>query len=120
MIIIVDDDKNILQSIEDTFDLIGFNIKILKYTDPLKALEKIENNTNKIVLLITDIRMPKMSGIELYNKVRTINNTLPIILMSGFPMAELIDDDNVYFMYKPFTHDTIDKILKKILKNTSF
>lgn len=77
-ILVCDDDKEIAEAIEIYLSKEGY--KIFKAYNGKDALNIIENN--EIHLIILDIMMPKMNGIEVANKVRE-NNSIPIIMLSA-------------------------------------
>ena len=78
-ILVCDDDKEIVKAIEIYLSKEGYNI--LKAYDGEEALE-ILNNNDDIQLIILDIMMPKMDGIEVANRVRQ-NKSIPIIMLSA-------------------------------------
>lgn len=77
-ILVCDDDKEIAEAIEIYLNKEGY--KIFKAYNGKDALKILENN--EIHLIILDIMMPKMNGIEVANKVRE-SNALPIIMLSA-------------------------------------
>lgn len=77
-ILVCDDDKEIAEAIEIYLSKEGY--KIFKAYNGKDALNIIENN--EIHLIILDIMMPKMNGIEVANRVRE-NNSIPIIMLSA-------------------------------------
>ena len=78
-ILVCDDDKEIVKAIEIYLSKEGYNI--LKAYDGEEALE-ILNNNDDIQLIILDIMMPKMDGIEVANRIRQ-NKSIPIIMLSA-------------------------------------
>ena len=78
-ILVCDDDKEIVKAIEIYLSKEGYNI--LKAYDGEEALE-ILNNNDDIQLIILDIMMPKMDGIEVANKIRK-DKSIPIIMLSA-------------------------------------
>ena len=78
-ILVCDDDKEIVKAIEIYLSKEGYNI--LKAYDGEEALEILRNNDD-IQLIILDIMMPKMDGIEVANKIRE-NKSIPIIMLSA-------------------------------------
>ncbi len=56
----------------------------ISFTDPRQAFEYFKDNPNKIQLVITDLRMPGISGLELAKKVRGLNDSVKIFLMTAF------------------------------------
>jgi CheY-like chemotaxis protein len=57
-----------------------------------------------VALLLTDVRMPGMSGLELAMHVRSLEPRLPVLLMSG---AALPDRQGFDLLPKPFTHEDL-------------
>ena len=78
-ILVCDDDKEIVKAIEIYLSKEGYNI--LKAYDGEEALEILKNNDD-IQLIIVDIMMPKMDGIEVANKIRE-DKSIPIIMLSA-------------------------------------
>lgn len=83
-VLICDDDQD-LCAIADTY-LRQFNVSSEFAYNGKLALEKIESRHFDI--LITDLKMPVMSGVRLVEEVRRMNSTLPILVISGFPSLE--------------------------------
>ena len=77
-ILVVDDDKEIVNAIEIYLSKEGYNI--LKAYNGEEAIHVIQNN--EIHLVILDIMMPKMNGIELAKKIRE-NLSIPILMLSA-------------------------------------
>ncbi len=100
-ILVCDDDKDILEAISIYLRNEGYNV--LQAKDGVEALEKVNNNT--IHLIIMDIMMPKMDGIEATLKIREKEN-IPVIMLS----AKSEDTDKIMgltmgaddYMTKPF------------------
>jgi CheY-like chemotaxis protein len=88
-ILLVDDDKDTLRIIQKYFESKGAHVNA--YSEPLLALQDfIKNNNsngnnrnNYYDLVISDIRMPEMNGIELASNIRKMNKDIPIILMTA-------------------------------------
>ena len=79
-ILIVDDSKSILRTLGDYFEAAGYAADTT--TNPLKAMELVEEQNYHIV--ITDISMPEMSGLDLLKKIKTYNGFIHVIVMTGF------------------------------------
>jgi DNA-binding NtrC family response regulator len=67
-------------------------ITIFTFTDPVLALEHITINNEKYVLVISDLRMPGIDGIELIKKLKNMNPFLRTILMTAFESNELFQE----------------------------
>lgn len=83
-VLCVEDEPNIrMNMIEILNEYFG---NVISAKDGKEALEKFGNN--KIDLLITDIKMPKIDGFELIEKVRAANSDIPILIMSAYTESE--------------------------------
>jgi two-component system response regulator ChvI len=77
-IALVDDDRNILASVSMTLEAEGFAVKT--YTDGAEALRAL--STNPVDLAVLDIKMPRMDGMELLEKLRRTSD-LPVIFLTS-------------------------------------
>jgi two-component system, NtrC family, nitrogen regulation response regulator NtrX len=84
-ILIVDDEKIIRQTLKDILEYEGYQID--EAENGLEALEKIKNNSFDVMLC--DIKMPKMDGLEVLEEAMGINPDLPIIMISGHGTIEI-------------------------------
>lgn len=81
LIYIVDDEKDMLELLQMTFEE-ETNLKVETFNDPELALEAFKNKNPDLVL--TDLSMPEMSGVELIRELAAINQLVPVIILSGF------------------------------------
>ena len=117
-IILIDDDQNILTSLEMVLKSAGFAIEA--FTDGLQAIDYIRDNGAEIVLL--DIKMPRIDGLEVFTRVRKFSN-IPIVFLTSkdSEMDELIGlrigaDD---YIRKPFSHKLLVERIKSILRRST-
>ena len=117
-IILIDDDQNILTSLEMVLKSAGFAIEA--FTDGLEAIDYIRDKGAQIVLL--DIKMPRIDGLEVFTRVRKFSN-IPIIFLTSkdSEMDELIGlrigaDD---YIRKPFSHKLVVERIKSILRRST-
>jgi len=111
--IIVDDEQFIINIIKEALELSGYTV--YSATNGKKALEIIKSE--RIDILITDVRMPEISGLELIEMVKEINNEMEVIIITGYADHEMIiralkigvSD----FIEKPFKIHTITEAVKK-------
>jgi DNA-binding NtrC family response regulator len=85
-LLIVDDDPDIAQVLKQGFLKNGFLISA--FTSPEEALENFQSNPEDYCLMLSDIRMPGMSGIKLARKVKEINPKVKVILMTSFEIKD--------------------------------
>ena len=116
-ILLIDDDPDVLNLFSDFLKREGF--KTASYLDPLAALREIRESPQRYSLVITDIRMPGISGLEMIEKVCQINQEIKVILMSAFDL----DGDNLKginyedFIKKPVHLRSLAETIEKILNS---
>ncbi len=77
---------------------------VLDAPGPLRALELAREHSGRIRLLVSDIRMPRMTGVELAAQFHQVVPTAGIVLMSGFHDHRELQHP---FLAKPFTSDEL-------------
>ena len=86
-IMLVDDEPDICLVFKKSLELAGY--EVFAFTKPLLALVHFKSNLDRYGLIVSDVRMPAMSGIELATQIRKIDTSIPIMLMSAFELATL-------------------------------
>jgi len=89
----VDDELDIAALFYDALHTIK-EIQVFKFTDPIMALEHIKINAKDYVLVISDLRMPVINGIQLLKTVKDLNPLVRTTLTTAFQM-----DDNLFQEY---------------------
>jgi len=89
---------------------------VLAANDGQEALEICEAFKDPIHLLLTDVRMPRMDGMELKRRVRALRPDVRVIVMSG-ETAQIIAAENTpdAFLRKPFVPPTLLKCVQRVL-----
>lgn len=117
-ILIADDDVGILGLCAEFLTHSGYKVN----TAENGALAWEELHSARYDLLITDNKMPQMTGIELIRKLRLEGNSLPTILASGSLTAETIGTDGslrpISFLPKPFNLEELVEVVRGILPST--
>jgi len=119
-ILIVDDESDVGLSLKIVLEKYGFAVDC--FTDPEAALNGFNNDSYDLVIL--DIKMPKMNGFELYDKLKSSDSTIKALFLTA--LKELYDYDDFkrkvfpklgerHFIQKPVSNirllDQIDSIL---------
>jgi two-component system response regulator AtoC len=116
-ILAVDDDSDIVTMVEQALQIHGF--KVSAFTDPAMALEQFKVNCKDYTMILSDIRMPGMSGYELIRKAKEIHKQVKIVLMSAFEINDkefqnVLPDIKVYaFLQKPFNMQQLNEVIEK-------
>ncbi len=115
-IYLVDDDKDLLRATKQTLELAGFSVSA--FSAASDALAVLDADFSGIV--VSDIRMPQIDGLELFNRVRHQDADLPVILMTGhgdIPMAVKAIQDGAYdFITKPFPADRLVQSVRRAVE----
>ena len=93
LVAIVDDEADITKLFRYALGVVS-GITIFTFTDPIIALEHIMINKTKYVLIISDLRMPGLNGMELIKKVKNMNRLVRTVLMTAFDF-----DDELFQQY---------------------
>ena len=115
-LLIVDDEINIRKFIKMSYASKGYDVYTAGSAE--EALKVMENHP--ITILITDMRLPKMSGLELITKVREFSDSPYMIMMTAFGDVDLAVDvmkAGAYdFITKPFKIKELEKITDRIFR----
>ena len=107
-ILVVDDEQNMLNTLG--FILQAANYKVTTAKDGQEALQKtfdmLENHNNQIDLLITDLRLPRLTGLQLIDELNRLKMKMPIFVITGYGdkglVIDLIRAGCVDYLEKPF------------------
>lgn len=116
-ILIADDEENVVTTLADILELRGYEVKTA--CSGLEALNKVKKNAFHCV--ITDIKMPKMDGIELCRAIKKIKPKLPVVLISGYVTNKLMKEaqkaEPAIILRKPFNPMLLLKFLADLCKS---
>jgi PAS domain S-box-containing protein len=105
-VLFIDDEAAAVQMVSIMMTKLGFNIRAEK--SPVEALNLFRENPDQFDLVITDLTMPEMTGIQLAGELHKIAPSIPVILMTGY--GKIIDHDT------PLSYYGINRLLKKPVK----
>ncbi|MBN1625615.1 MAG: sigma-54-dependent Fis family transcriptional regulator [Deltaproteobacteria bacterium] len=113
--LIVDDEKNYLIVLEELLGSEGY--EVITVDNSVDALEQIDNPD--LDLVITDMKMPGISGMELLEEIKKKNFELPVIVMTAYGTIEMAVEamkKNAYdYITKPFRNEELKLTIKKAL-----
>ena len=104
------------------FGAAGYGYQVRTCEDSREALSLLEQNPEQIHLVITDLQMPCLDGIELAAELRKINAALPVVLTSA-AMVEMTDEKLQslgirYFLTKPWERERLLSVLRQVLESS--
>jgi DNA-binding NtrC family response regulator len=103
-LLIVDDDPEIVQVLK--LGLLKNGFLVDGFTNPEEALQSFKSNANNFRVVVSDVRMPELSGIQLARKLKEVNPGVKVVLMTAFEIR-----DNEFS--KVFPSTSIDGFVQK-------
>ena len=116
-ILFVEDDEDQLATIPRVLEMLGYKVSPASSAD--QARQMLLSGSRNFDLLLTDIDLPRISGLELARQAYAIDPLLPIILVSGQkPPSDLVEScRNVRkFVLKPYDRHTISLAIREALE----
>ena len=107
LVAIVDDDESIRDTTKDLLESADFSAAVFASAGDLLKSRRLR----EVSCLITDMRMPNMTGLELHQHLVASNRGIPTILMTAYPderaQAQAIKANVVCYLIKPFAADEL-------------
>ena len=115
-VLIIDDEKDLLRNISRI--LKKWDYEVIQSEDPVNLLDLLKEEKPDIV--ITDLRMPEIDGLEILEIVINWNNEVPVIILTGFGSVSTAVDamkEGAYdFLTKPFELDSLSIVLNRAME----
>lgn len=115
-ILVVDDELLIRDLLYDFFTDQGWDIAVAENSH--KAIAILEDN--QVDLVLTDIKMPEMDGMELTQYIKERHPELPVVIMTGYPSVDTavsaLRIKVADYIIKPFNINQLYKIIEKEIK----
>jgi CheY-like chemotaxis protein len=121
LILVVDDEHIVRETVRLMLDDLGYDVIIAN--DGEDGVRVYNENSQKIALVLMDMVMPNLNGVEAFYKIIAINPAAKIIIASGFTtfdeniMEQLYQNGLKLFIKKPYLQYELGRVLTGILKN---
>lgn len=115
LVMLVDDDINVLDIEAEMLEDLGYDI--VKFSNPLEALNYYKNYSKEIVFSVVDLRMPELSGKELFDEMLQINTDAVVIFITGYAQQSDYEElmiRGLTIIEKPFTYDELSEKIAEI------
>ena len=116
-ILLVEDDLSILKLAQKILERLNYTVLIAG--TPKEGIKLAQDHTGEIYLLVTDVIMPEMNGLELSKQLKQFYPDLKCIFMSGYTANAIahhgVLDEGVHFVQKPFAKKDLASIVRKVL-----
>ena len=115
-ILIIDDEREMVEELTEILEREGYAIEVA--FDGEEAIERFRDPGQDIGLVLLDVKMPKMSGVEVYRKIRKIDAHVPVIIVTGSfekKHADQILKEGAHMVVsKPFEVEKLLRLIKKL------
>lgn len=115
-ILFVDDEESILEIAVEFFQQKGYHVTTA--SNGIEALEALKKQ--RVDCCFTDINMPAMDGLELAEHIRKMDNTIPVIVMTGYPSLDntirTLKNGVVDFLIKPVNLNQMEVCVRRVLR----
>ncbi len=113
LIVLVDDDRAIARGGERQLRTLGYEPWV--FDNPLRACETLERTIRQPALLVTDLVMPGMSGIELHKRLTARFPSLRTLYVSGYPAELLPEGRGQVLLSKPYTLNQLAAAIERLM-----
>jgi DNA-binding NtrC family response regulator len=115
-VLVIDDDRDVLEYLQDFLNGEGFEVTTL--TDPSLAVDRIRDEVFHLVIL--DLMMPKISGLDLLAQIRAVDDDIAVVILTGYPSLETasasIQHEVSAYLEKPFTTAEFRVVIERIAR----
>lgn len=119
--LVVDDEESVRSTLALMMRSLGFEVVLAE--DGRKAVEAFRENPDAFAIVLMDLTMPHMGGMEAHARIRQIREDACVVLMSGFneeeAVSQLAGSKPTCFVQKPCDGPTLRRVLQAALKRVS-
>ncbi len=121
-VLVADDDRDFLDAMSALLALLGAS-EVTTARNGLDALESLAEEPGAYDLVITDVRMPPPSGVQLVAMARTAGCDTPFVVVTGYPDSRVTDTldqlDGVTLLLKPIEASELLAVVSRLLHDSS-
>jgi len=115
-VLVVDDERHILDVLRDA--LTHFGYRVTSAASGAEALTAIRSELFDAA--ITDIRMPDMSGLDLLREIKKHDDSIEVIVMTGYPTiisaVEALKEGAYDYLSKPLIFDELEQVMRRVIE----
>ena len=117
LILLVEDEPSVRAIVTKMLTVHGY--AVVAANDPIDALELLAQETFTPDLIVSDLMMPKLSGVELAERVESLRPGIRFLFISGYSGHRMLEDsrllDEVQLVQKPFTAGELTQAVRRAL-----
>lgn len=120
-VLLVEDNHSTREALRTLLE--DYNYQVLTASNGLEALQIFEQHSDQIALVISDIVMPHMGGMELFQNLQKRKPDITILFITGHPVNEddqrILEIGRVHWLQKPFTVSALSEKVRSLVQNPS-
>ena len=113
----MEDEEAVRQLARRTLQSQGYNV--LEAGDGVAALKLCQRHLPSIDIVVTDVVMPHLSGVDLVQRLKAVRPHLKVLYMSGYTDSTVVrhgmEETEVNYLQKPFTPDVLRRKVRELL-----
>ncbi len=126
-VLIVDDEKHVLVVLERMFDMFakqgGLKLELTKVSDSADALHFLLKRGKKNDVIFSDVRMPKLTGVDIYNSIKGVKPELleRFVFVTAYSndLHQELPGEDLHMLHKPFNYNQFSEKLNGLLSTES-
>jgi len=120
LILLADDEQDLRETTAEVLDVLGY--RVLQATDGLEAMALYKAHQDEIAILLLDVVMPNMGGVQLAEDIRALKSNVPIIFMTGYDKEHVLGTNtqitNSQVLTKPVQFSALNHSIQLFLDKT--
>jgi len=116
-VLLVDDNTSLCKTMSFILERKGYDVSIV--IDGEAAIDRVREQLYDVIIM--DIKMPKMDGVETFKKMKKVRPDIPVLMMTGYAVPDLVDEalkEGAWaVMYKPFDMEVVLKQIEEIVSS---
>lgn len=111
LVVVVDDDEAVLESVRNGLIVLGHRVIAMRSAD--EVLRLLADPAVQVDLVLSDVRMPGLSGLELQRRIAQLEDPPPVVMMSGYvgmEADEVAPENLAGWLPKPFAFDDLARV----------
>jgi DNA-binding NtrC family response regulator len=117
-VLIVDDEPNVRLVLQTALESVGY--RVIEAEDGQSALERLASTSAGCDLILLDLQMPKMDGMELLSRLRSSGNVVPVVILTAhgsIPEAvAAMKLGAIDFLTKPITPEALRRVVAEVIE----
>jgi CheY-like chemotaxis protein len=117
VVLVIDDEEPVREAVTDILEIEA--IEVITAADGLEGIERFKQSHDLIDLILLDLSMPGLGGVETFQQLQKIDRTVPVLMSSGYNQSEVDsqfrEEQPTGFLQKPYSADVLVEVVMKHL-----